>query len=68
MGDTRSALTRLTRNAADYPHAATAAFGLGRAYRTVGNVAKARAEFRRALQLDPHNNAAKQALDAIKGA
>ena len=62
MGQTASAVALLERNAADYPRNATSAFGLGRAYRTAGNVAKARAEFQRAVALDPRY---KRAADAL---
>jgi len=41
------------------------AFGLGRAYRSAGDDAKARAEFDRALQLDPNNKRAQDALKSL---
>jgi Flp pilus assembly protein TadD len=66
MGDVHAALDLLKQNVADYPKAATAAFGLGRAHKTAGDTENARAEFRRALELDPQNKAARQALEAIK--
>jgi tetratricopeptide (TPR) repeat protein len=63
MGQIPSAIALLERNAAEYPRAATSAFGLGRAYRTAGKIDKARAEFQRALTLDP---AYKRAADALR--
>jgi len=42
---------------------ANAAFGLGRAWATSGDKSRAIAEYRRALQLDPHH---KRAADALK--
>jgi hypothetical protein len=63
MGDVHSAVTLLQHNAADYPRSASAAFGLGRAWRTANEIAKAEAEFRRALVLDPGY---KRAADALK--
>ncbi len=63
MGDVCSAVELLKENAAEYPKAATAAFGLGRAYESAGRLETARAEFRRALTLDPQSKAAKQALE-----
>ncbi len=63
MGDHAAAVALLETNARDYPNAATSAFGLGRAYATAGDKAKARAEYERALRLDP---AYKRAADALK--
>jgi hypothetical protein len=53
MGDIPSAVALLTLNATDYPNAGSAAFGLGRAYRTLGDSVRARAELQRAHDLDP---------------
>lgn len=55
----------LIENARDYPDSSVAAFGLGRAYATAGRKADARAEFERALALDPKNARAEQALRAL---
>ncbi|HET9794278.1 MAG TPA: tetratricopeptide repeat protein, partial [Thermoanaerobaculia bacterium] len=62
MGAGASAIVILSENAAAYPKSTDAAFGLGRAYATTGETAKARAEFERALALDPKNERAKNAL------
>jgi hypothetical protein len=66
MGDVQTAIALLARNVRDYPAAASAAFGLGRAYRSAGELERARSQYTRALELDPTYRAAKQALDAIK--
>jgi hypothetical protein len=65
MGDAASAIALLERNAADYPRSASGAFGLGRAYRTAGQLTKAADEFRRALSLDPGYRRAKDALASL---
>jgi hypothetical protein len=63
MGDHAGAIALLEANARDYPNAPTSAFGLGRAYAAAGQKEKARAEYQRALRLDP---AYKRAADALK--
>jgi tetratricopeptide (TPR) repeat protein len=63
MGDVTVAVELLKANAADYPRAAGAAFGLGRAYKTAGDIPRAREELQRALKLDPNH---KRAADALK--
>jgi len=63
MGNAATAVELLKANARDYPTAATSAFGLGRAYKTAGDIANARIEFERALKLDPNY---KRASDALK--
>lgn len=63
MGDVVAAVELLEANAKDYPLAAGAAFGLGRAYKTAGDKSRAREEFQRALKLDPTH---KRAADALK--
>jgi Flp pilus assembly protein TadD len=63
MGDHAAAVALLETNARDYPNAPTSAFALGRAYATAGDKTKARAEYGRALRLDP---AYKRAADALK--
>ena len=65
MGDFAGAISLLTHNAADYPQSSTSAFALGRAYRTAGDVERAKAELSRALTLDPANKRASDALAAI---
>jgi tetratricopeptide (TPR) repeat protein len=66
---TRSAIALVERNAADYPDSATSAFGLGRAYKAAGELAAARAQFERAVKLDPNDARARDALaNLIKGA
>jgi Flp pilus assembly protein TadD len=63
MNQSATALALLEENARQYPQSSGAAFDLGSAFRTAGDDAKARAEFQRALQLDPKN---KRAQDALK--
>ncbi len=65
MGDNRGAIALLEMNARDYPKSSTSAFALGRAYRTAGEIEKARAEFTRALTIDPTNKRASDALAAL---
>jgi hypothetical protein len=62
MGDHASAVALLKANASDSPRSSGAAFALGRAHRTAGNLAESRVEFRRALSLDPGNKRAAEAL------
>src|SRR5260370_35981676 len=63
MGDVAAAVELLGANAKDYPLAAGAAFGLGRAFKTAGDRPRAREEFQRAMKLDPNH---KRAADARK--
>ncbi|ANP45885.1 tetratricopeptide repeat protein [Candidatus Viadribacter manganicus] len=65
MGQLDQAIALLERNAADNPDAADSAFGLGRAYATVGRTAEARREFNRALQIEPGHARATRALAAL---
>jgi hypothetical protein len=65
MGNVVSALELLERNADDHPQRADAAFGLGRAYETAGDVGQAQSAYRRALDLDPEHRRARRALDAL---
>ncbi len=65
MGDSASAVTLLQANAAEHPRSSGAAFGLGRALRTAGKPAEARAAFERAVALDPSNKRAAEALKEI---
>jgi hypothetical protein len=52
----------LEANLRDHPASPAAHFGLGRAYRAAGREADAVAQFRRALELDPGHQRAKEAL------
>ncbi|HJW93633.1 MAG TPA: tetratricopeptide repeat protein [Thermoanaerobaculia bacterium] len=63
MKDIPAATALLAANAHDYPNVPSAHFGLGRAYRTAGDNLKAKAEFRRALEIDPKYQ---RAIDALK--
>ena len=65
MGEVEGAIALLERNAADYPEAADSAFGLGRAYAAAGRNDEARAEFARALSLEPGHARATRALAAL---
>jgi hypothetical protein len=62
MGDHPAALALLKANTADYPRSSAAAFALARAYKTSGNQTQARVQFQRALDLDPGNKRARDAL------
>ena len=66
MGDFRGAIDLLTANAADYPKSASAQFGLGRAYKAVGDFENARSHFHKALEIDPNFKKASDGLDALK--
>ncbi|MBV9044234.1 MAG: tetratricopeptide repeat protein [Alphaproteobacteria bacterium] len=65
-GETESALALLTQNVADNPNSARAHFGLGRALDTAGKKDAARAEYERALAIDPNFIRARTARDALK--
>lgn len=65
MNDFAGAVAVLSLNARDYPQSSTSAFALGRAYRSAGHTERAKAEFNRALALDPKNKRASDALAAI---
>ena len=67
MRDSKSAVALLAANAADYPASASAHFGLGRALVADGDAARASAEFKRALEIDPSYTRAKDALAALSG-
>jgi len=67
MGDVVPATKLLEANAADYPHAANAAFDLGRAYETASRTADAIREYQRALTIDPTYARAKAALERLPG-
>lgn len=66
MGDFKGALSLLTANAVDYPKAASAQYGLGRVYKAVGDVNKARAAFLKALQIDPGYKKARDGLQSLR--
>jgi Flp pilus assembly protein TadD len=66
MNDAIGAIGLLTMNASDYPRSTSSAFGLGRALRAAGQTVRARQELTRALELDPKNKAAADALAAIR--
>jgi len=65
MGAGPAAVMILSANAEAYPKSAGAAFGLGRAWATTGETAKARVEFERVLALDPKHERAKKALEKL---
>jgi tetratricopeptide (TPR) repeat protein len=67
MENLGTAVELLEQNAADHPQRADAAFGLGRAYETTGDVSRARAEYERALILDPEHRRAKRHLAELSG-
>jgi tetratricopeptide (TPR) repeat protein len=62
MGNAKSAVALLAANVRDYPDAASAHFELGRALATDGKPTLARAEFDRALAIDPKYVRAADAL------
>jgi tetratricopeptide (TPR) repeat protein len=66
MRDFNSALDLLTADATDYPHSASAQFGLGRAYKAAGDLENARLHFNQALEIDPKFKKATDGLDALK--
>jgi tetratricopeptide (TPR) repeat protein len=68
MNQTASAIALLEQNATDYPDKADAAFGLGGAYAAAGRKEEAKAQFLRALKLDPTHKRAQAALDALDAA
>lgn len=61
MGSVAAAVALLEHNLQDYPLSADAAFGLGRAYKMAGRKPEAKAEFERALAIDPNQ----QTRDAL---
>jgi tetratricopeptide (TPR) repeat protein len=66
MGDFNGAIELLTANAADYPKAASAEFGVGRAYKTAGNLENARLHFQKVLEIDPTFKKATDGINALK--
>lgn len=65
MGDYAGSISLLALNARDYVRSSSSAFALGRAYRSAGEIDKARLEFKRALELDPSNKKASDALTTL---
>jgi hypothetical protein len=65
MGSIASAVALLEHNRLDYPQSVGAAFGLGRAYKMDGRILPAKAEFERALALDPKHQRSRDALADI---
>jgi hypothetical protein len=61
-----AAIALLEANAAAYPAVGAAHFGVGRAYRTAGDNAKAKAAFQRALTAAEPDKRADDALKALK--
>jgi TolA-binding protein len=66
MLDFNGAIELLKANVADYPKAASAQFGLGRAYKAAGDLENARVSFLRALQIDPGFKKASDGLNALR--
>lgn len=66
MGHSETAVLLLEQNTADHPNSARAHFGLGRAYQAAGKPAEAKAQYQRALAIDPKYKRAGDALDSIK--
>ena len=66
MGDHAGAVALLTMNASDFPQSSSSAFGLGRALVAAGDTTRARQQFVRAVELDPANKAAADALASIR--
>jgi hypothetical protein len=65
MGDVKSAVALLAANVGDYPGAASAHFGFGRALASGEEDERARAEFKRALEIDPSYKRATDALATL---
>lgn len=66
MDDHAGGIVVLAMNAADYARSSTSAFGLGRAYNAAGEKLLAQQSFERALQLDPNNKRAADALALLR--
>jgi TolA-binding protein len=65
MGDYAGSISLLALNARDYARSSSSAFALGRAYRSAGEIDRARLEFKRAIELDPSNKKASDALTKL---
>ena len=66
-GRSAEAIAMLEVNAEKYPDDVTAAVSLGQLYTQAGDREKAIASFERALQLQPNNRQARQALQRLRG-
>jgi len=66
MGEEKNALLLLKLNQNMFPKSAVAAFGVGRAYNTLGDKANARTEFKKSLALDPNYKRSQDALKSIE--
>jgi hypothetical protein len=66
MSDVQGAIGLLAANAADYPNAASAQFGLGRAYAAAGDKAGATRAFELALRADPGYTQASDGLKTLR--
>jgi hypothetical protein len=66
MGDYASAIELLNANVTDNPQSPSAQFGLARAYKAAGNIERARAAFRKTLQIDPTFKKAIDGLNALR--
>jgi hypothetical protein len=66
MKEIPAAVALLEVNTRDYPNIAAARFGLGCAYKTAGEMAKAKAELHRALELDPTYKRAAEMLKSLE--
>ena len=65
MGQIQNAISLLEQNAIDNPESASTRFGLGRAYRSSGQLQKARLQFLEALRIDPEYRRAREALEGL---
>ena len=66
MSDFKGAISLLKANATDYPKAASAQYGLGRAYKAAGDLKRARIAFTTALQIDPGYKKARDGLQSLR--
>jgi len=64
-GSARTAVALLSANVSDYPESPRAHFGLGRALVGAGEIDRAKAEFERALKIQPSYKPASDALAAL---
>jgi tetratricopeptide (TPR) repeat protein len=65
MGHADTAVLLLLQNVADHPSSARAHFGLGRAYQASGRLREAKAQYLRALAIDPKFKRARDALGTL---
>ncbi|MBI1797142.1 MAG: tetratricopeptide repeat protein [Candidatus Eisenbacteria bacterium] len=66
-GRTREAIAEFERERALNPHLTRVALRLGRAWQRLGDPGKARAWYRRELEIDPGSEDARRALEALGG-